>query len=52
MIIDSADRSVAQFSEMADLVKSIQASKCKNLVKFANETLIFWYNILKDKFTG
>ena len=50
LIISSTERSVTKFAEMAELVKTLQGSYCQNLVKFANETVVFWYKILKEKF--
>ncbi|KAI0223719.1 RAD50-interacting protein 1 [Lamellibrachia satsuma] len=51
LIISSVDRSVNHYIELVDLVKQLQESACANLVKFASDTLVFWYKILKDTFS-
>jgi len=52
LIIGSMNRAVKRFSDMAEMVKMLQSSKCQHLIKFGNNTIIFWYKILKDKFAG
>ena len=52
LIIDSMDRAVAQFSELAELAKKLQCSQCRHLVNFVNETVMFWDEILKEKLSG
>ncbi len=49
LIINSTERSVTKFSELAEITKTLQSSSCNHLVKFANETVVFWYQILKEK---
>ncbi|KAK2176865.1 hypothetical protein NP493_625g01069 [Ridgeia piscesae] len=52
LIISCVDRAVNHYVQLADLVKQLQDSACANLVKFASDTLIFWYKILNDTFSS
>ncbi|CAH1793862.1 unnamed protein product, partial [Owenia fusiformis] len=52
LIINSVQRSVDHFSEMVDLMTSLNDSKCANLKSFLRETVLFWYKILRDKLSG
>lgn len=52
LIIGSFERAVTSFSDLAEMAKIIQGSTCRNLVNFVNDTVVFWYKILKEKLTG
>lgn len=41
--------SVDRFKELSALYSTVESSCCHNLVKYAQDTLIFWYKILKNK---
>ena len=51
LMINSMDSAVSRFMVMANLATSLQPSSCENLKTFVTDTLLFWYNILKDKLT-
>ena len=36
------------FTSMATLVQTLQASQCEHLIKFASDTLLYWYKNMRD----
>ena len=52
LIIDNVDLSVKRYVDLLELVKALEGSECTHLLKYANDTLLYWYKILKDKFAG
>ncbi|XP_071948017.1 RAD50-interacting protein 1-like [Antedon mediterranea] len=43
---------IKHFVALVEISKLLQDSKCCNLVEFVNSTILFWYNILKEKLSG
>lgn len=41
--------SVERFTELSTMYTTLETSSCHNLVKYAKDTTVFWYKILKNK---
>ncbi|KAL4240718.1 RAD50-interacting protein 1 [Mactra antiquata] len=46
---DRLSESVDMFMELSTACSSLQTSHCYNMVKYTNDTTIYWYDILKNK---
>ena len=49
MLAGEVTQAVEDFCHMTSLYQSLQSTHCQHLRKFAHDTIIFWYKILKDK---
>lgn len=43
-------RQVINYLMLRDIYRSLKETKCNHLLAFTNETLHYWFNILKEKF--
>ncbi|XP_062567477.1 RAD50-interacting protein 1-like [Saccostrea cucullata] len=43
---------VEEFCSMSEYYLQKQSSQCQNLLQFLKETIMFWYNILKEKLSS
>lgn len=50
LLIDANAKAVEEFSSLVNFVQDLQVSQCTKLVSFANSTLMFWFEMLKDRF--
>ncbi|KAK6623999.1 hypothetical protein RUM44_010857 [Polyplax serrata] len=44
-------KQISNYLMLYEIKKSLYNTKCSHLYLYANETVHYWYNILKDKFT-
>lgn len=49
LMSNRTSNAVEEFSSLSEYYIQKQHSKCQNLLQFLKETILFWYNILKDK---
>ncbi|XP_014681256.1 PREDICTED: RAD50-interacting protein 1-like isoform X2 [Priapulus caudatus] len=52
LLIKAEERCVKHYAQLAELSKTIAGSSCCHLVKFVNDTLMFWFKIILEKFGG
>ncbi|KAK3090237.1 hypothetical protein FSP39_010285 [Pinctada imbricata] len=49
LLTDNFSSAVDGFSHMTSIYGQMQDTKCRHLLKFTQDTVIFWFKILKDK---
>ncbi|ESP04039.1 hypothetical protein LOTGIDRAFT_212244 [Lottia gigantea] len=49
LITQTSQPALSNFTDLILLYKSIQTSKCSRLLKFVEDTVIFWNNIIKSR---
>lgn len=52
LMSNKTSNAVEEFSSLSEYYIQKQHSKCQNLLQFLKETILFWYNILKDKLSS
>ena len=45
----NVQKAVDRFTDLSKIYSTVKDSQCSNIVKYAKESTLHWYKILKDK---